>query len=53
LNKSVSSVSNAESTFQYVYLSEPGQLIVWSRVSTSCGTASASGAVAFARVGEP
>jgi hypothetical protein len=51
LNTSVSGVSNAETTFQYVYLSEPGQLIVWSRVSTSCGTA--SGAVAFERVGEP
>ena len=49
-SKSVSSSGASERSFQYVYMGEPGQLIVSSRVSTSCGNAAVSGAVAFERV---
>lgn len=50
--KSVASDGVSENAFRYVYMDAPGQLLVWSRVSTSCGGATLSGALAFERVGD-
>ena len=50
--KSISSGSISERAFQYFYMNEPGQLLVFARTSTSCGGASISGALGFERVGD-
>lgn len=51
-NKATSSAGVYERTFQYFRMDAPGELLVFARVSTSCGSASLSGAVAFERVGD-
>jgi hypothetical protein len=51
-SKSVSSEGTSERSFQYVHMSQPGQILVFSRVSTSCGNASSSGVVSFERVSD-
>jgi hypothetical protein len=51
-SKTVSSGGSSERSFQYVYMSEPGQLLVFTRVSTNCGNASVSGVLAFERVSD-
>jgi hypothetical protein len=51
-SKSVSSSGVSERTFQYVYMSEAGQLFAFTRVSTNCGNASISGVLAFERVSD-
>lgn len=50
--KQVSSSGVAERAFQYVRMSEPGQLLVFVRTSTNCGNASISGILAFERVSD-
>ena len=50
--KTVSSSGTSERSFQYVYMSEAGQLLVFTRVSTTCGSASISGVLAFERVSD-
>jgi hypothetical protein len=51
-SKRVSSGGGSETSFQYVYMSEAGQLLVFGRVSTNCGNASISGVMAFERVSD-
>ena len=51
-NKTTSSGGVNERTFQYFRMDAPGQLLVFARVSTSCGTAALSGALGFERVGD-
>jgi hypothetical protein len=50
--KTVSHSGASERSFQYVYMSQPGQLLVFTRVSTNCGNASVSGVLAFERVSD-
>jgi hypothetical protein len=52
LGKTSSNYGVSERSFQYVYMSEPGQVQVFARASTSCGYASLSGAIAFERVSD-
>jgi hypothetical protein len=52
-SKSVSSVGQSETTFQYVWMPTAGRIAVWARATTTCGNASIQGALAFERVGEP
>jgi hypothetical protein len=49
-SKGVSSQGTSEQTFQYVYLNGGGQLFVTAQATSSCGSASVSGAVAFEKV---
>jgi hypothetical protein len=51
-SKSVSSNGTSEQTFGYFYLDQPGQLAVFTRVSTNCGNASLSGVLNFERVSD-
>jgi hypothetical protein len=51
-SKTTSTYGVSEHSFEYVYMSEPGQVQVFARASTSCGYASLSGAIAFERVAD-
>jgi hypothetical protein len=51
-SKSVSSVGSAETTFQYLWMPSAGRILVWARATTTCGTASIQGALAFERVSD-
>ena len=42
--KTVTSNGVSERSFQYVYMSDAGQLLIFARASTNCGTAALSGA---------
>jgi hypothetical protein len=50
--KTVSSSGVSERSFQYVYMSQAGQLQVFARASTTCGSAALSGVLAFERVSD-
>jgi hypothetical protein len=51
-SKVVSSSGVSERSFQYVYMSQAGQLQAFARTSTSCGSATLSGVLAFERVSD-
>jgi hypothetical protein len=51
-SRSVSSEQTSERSFQYIHMTQPGQILVFSRVATSCGNASISGVLGFERVGD-
>jgi hypothetical protein len=52
-SKSVSSAGASETTFQYLWMPNPGRILVWARATTTCGNAGLQGALAFERVGDP